>query len=149
MNKTSSQSIKLKLLTPLKKLLETECFEVYFPSSQGQLGIYSGHADLVCKLGTGMMRYLKNDVYYFLVISEGFAEVSKGNSVTLLADIAEDALKIDPTRAEQALQRARQRLSGNHMDEDQIDINRASLAEFKAIARITAFSQLKSGKGNW
>lgn len=138
--------LRLKVLTPQKKLIDIDCAEVHFPSCQGQLGIYPGHADLVCLLGTGLVHYSREGVFHLFVVSKGIAKISEGKVITLMADLAEEALTIDPERAQRALDRARRRLAGGPTGEE-TDIERAFLAESKAIARVQAFSLVKSSKG--
>lgn len=134
-----STELKLILVTPSKKILETEVPNVYFPSSEGILGILPDHVALVCKLGTGVLHFTKNNITTFYMISGGLAEV-KDNVVTILADVAEDPAHIDLTRAEKALERARTRLRGDKSLEAKLDMERAAVAEAKAVARLQAAS---------
>lgn len=133
-----SSDLRVVVLTPSRKVLDTQCDDVYFPTLQGILGVLPGHTSLVCQLGTGLIHYTRGNVTSFLTVSGGVAEVFN-NTVTMLADVAEDPASIDSARAEKALQRARVRLAGvTAAGEDQLNMERASRAELRALARIEA-----------
>jgi F-type H+-transporting ATPase subunit epsilon len=137
--------LSLLVLTPSKKVLETKCAEVYFPSSSGKLGILPNHAELFCTLGTGVVHFSLGNSDGYLMVSEGVAHVF-GNKILLLADSAELPEAIDLERAEKALARAQARLGSgaNESKLEETDSERATLAEAKAIARIEAASTLLS-----
>jgi F-type H+-transporting ATPase subunit epsilon len=138
---SSSEPIQLVVLTPSRKILDVRCRDVSFPSALGRLQILPGHAELICQLGTGVMYFSEGNSVGVAAISGGVANVAE-NCVTILADIAEEASQIDPTRAQKALERAQSRMAGKVIE---ADIGRASRSEEKARARLDA-AQLKSQK---
>jgi F-type H+-transporting ATPase subunit epsilon len=135
--------LSLVVLTPSRKVLETKCAEVYFPSSSGKLGILPNHAELFCTLGTGVVHYSLGNADGYLMVSEGVAHVFE-NKILLLADSAELPETIDRERAEKALERAQARLGSGGVGSklEETNSERASLAEAKAMARIEAASTL-------
>ncbi|NBO37169.1 ATP synthase F1 subunit epsilon [bacterium] len=146
MQTTNQQPLHLTVLTPTRRLLEgVGCGAVYFPSSQGVLGILPEHTDLVCALGTGIVYYNSGNVTSFLTISGGVAQVN-GSSVTLLADIAEDAASIDVGRAQRALERAREMLTGKSDPQTPAEVHEAVSAEARALARIEAATLHSTGR---
>jgi F-type H+-transporting ATPase subunit epsilon len=146
MQTTQQAPLQLTVLTPTRRLLDgVECQAVYFPSSQGILGVLPDHTDLVCALGTGLVHYDSENVTSFLVVSGGVAQVS-GRSVTLLADVAEDAASIDAGRAQRALERARERQAGKGEDLKVDDVHEAIAAEARAVARLEAATLHAAGR---
>jgi F-type H+-transporting ATPase subunit epsilon len=146
MQSNQQYPLRLTVLTPTRRLLEgVGCSAVHFPSAQGILGILPEHADLICALGTGLVYYETNNVTSFLTISGGVAKVD-GKSVTLLADIAEDAASIDVGRAQRALERARAQLAGGGENGTLDEIHQAAAAQSRALARIEAATLHSAGR---
>lgn len=136
MDKVPSNQVKVTVLTPAKKVLEAVGSAVYFPTTQGVVGILPGHAPLLCQVGTGVLHYDHENMSSFLAVSGGMAEV-RDNKVTLVVDAAEEAATIDLERAQKALERARRRLAASK-DDVNLDIQRAIAAEHRSLARIEA-----------
>lgn len=146
MQSSQKYPLQLTVLTPTRRLVEgVGCTAVHFPSAQGVLGILPEHADLVCALGTGLVYFETDNVTSFLTISGGVAKVD-GKSVTLLADVAEDAASIDVGRAQRALERARQRLSSGGENGTPDEVHEAASAESRALARIEAATLHATGR---
>lgn len=146
MQTSTPSPMKLTVLTPTKRLLDgVPCKTVYFPSAQGVLGILPEHTDLVCSLGTGIVFYDIENSTSFLTISGGIGQVT-GDSVTLLADVAEEAASIDVGRAQRALERARQHLLGKGDARSAEDVDGAAAAEARALARIEAGTLHAAGR---
>ena len=74
--------------------------------------------------------------------SGGFVEVQR-DRVTVLAETAIPADKIDVARAEAARDRALERLKGKRKREEEVDIARAEAALARAINRLKAVSEEK------
>lgn len=146
MQSTQQNPMRLTVLTPTRRLVEgIGCSAVHFPSSQGILGILPDHADLVCPIGTGLVHYDVGNSTAFLTVAGGIAQVS-GNSVTLLADVAEDAASIDVARAQKALEKAREKLAARDGNGTPEDVHEAASAEARALARIEAATLHASGR---
>lgn len=146
MQSTQQYPIQLTVLTPTRRVVESVgCSAVHFPSAQGVLGILPEHADLVCALGTGIVYYETNNVTSFLTISGGIGKVD-GKSVTLLADVAEDAASIDVGRAQRALEKAREKLSVGSGNGTPEEVHEAVAAQTRAMARIEAAALHATGR---
>lgn len=128
------EHIHLEIVTPEKQLFSGRVDRVTVPSTQGYLGILPGHAPLLAELGIGNISYTRNGQSEMLFCCWGFVEVLP-ERVIVLAQTAEAASEIDVERAEQARERAAQRL---HSKDPNIDFVRAELALLRAIARLDA-----------
>jgi F-type H+-transporting ATPase subunit epsilon len=103
-------SLKLTIASPEGELYSGEVDMVLAPGIDGQLGILPHHAPLITQLATGELRVRVGEEEYYVAIHGGFMHVLP-DAVTILADVAERAERIDIERAEAARQRALQMLS--------------------------------------
>ncbi len=135
-------TILLEVATPERLMLKETVIEVEVPGANGELGILPEHAPLLSELGAGVLRYtLQGQRPRCLCVSGGWVEVSQ-HSVRVLANTAERGDEIDLKRAQDALQRANQRLLNPTGD---VDIARALNALKRAQARLDA-SKFATGK---
>ena len=81
--------LKLVVVTPEKKVVDTDTDQVEVPGELGYLGILPGHAPLISLLKTGVLTYRAAGGEKALAISTGFVEVA-GDAVSVLADVAEE-----------------------------------------------------------
>jgi F-type H+-transporting ATPase subunit epsilon len=103
-------SLELTIVSPEGELYSGEVDMVLAPGIDGQLGILPHHAPLITQLTTGELRARVGEEEYYFAIHGGFMHVLP-DAVTVLADVAERADRIDIERAEAARQRALQMLS--------------------------------------
>ena len=129
--------MKLEVATPTRLLVSEEVDEVVAPGTEGYFGVLPGHAAFLTTLGAGELTYRQGRDERRLAVVGGFAEVS-GERVVVLAEEVERPEEIDRRRAEQARQRAEQRLAGRHPDGAHADIDyaRALAALQRALARL-------------
>ena len=127
-----AETLKLEIVTPEKKVVETAAEEVQIPGKNGYLGILPGHAPLITELAAGVLTYRTSGGEERLAVAWGFAEVLP-DKVTVLAETAEKASEIDASRAGEAKQRAEQRLASG---DSEVDVDRALGALQKAEARL-------------
>ncbi|GCE48545.1 F-type H+-transporting ATPase subunit epsilon [Thermosporothrix hazakensis] len=109
-SRAPEKTLHVEVVTAERELYNGEATQVQAPGADGQLGILPGHAALLTFLTPGMLRIELGDAEAPLFVSGGFLEVAN-NRVTILADAAEHAEEIDRARAEEARQRAQQRLA--------------------------------------
>jgi F-type H+-transporting ATPase subunit epsilon len=102
-------ALKLVVVTPEKKVVDTTADQVELPGQLGYLGILPGHAPLISLLTTGVLSYRTGGAEKSLAISAGFVEVA-GDSVSVLADLAEEPGEINVAAAEKDLSRAEEEL---------------------------------------
>ena len=126
------KKIHVSVVTPDGPVYEADVEMVSTRAQSGELGILPGHIPLVAPLEIGAVRLKKGGSTELVAVSGGFLEV-RPDKVTILAQSAEQAEEIDVHRAEEAKQRAEQRLQGK---QDDIDFKRAELALKRAINRI-------------
>jgi F-type H+-transporting ATPase subunit epsilon len=92
-------ALKLQVVTPERRVVETDADEVELPGSEGYLGIRPGHTPLITLLKTGVLSYRHAGAEQVLAVSTGLAEISN-DRVSVLADTAEAAAQIDAAAAE-------------------------------------------------
>ena len=131
-------SIELNIVTPDRGIVREQVDEVEIPGAQGYFGVLPGHTPMLAELAVGELWYRKGQEKTYLAIAYGFAEVLP-DRVTVLAQIAERADEIDPTRAEEAKKRAEERLREPAKD---VDYDRARAALQKSLARLQVASRL-------
>lgn len=130
----ANSTFKLDIVTA-DRLVESisDAVSLVVPAEEGYLGVLAGHAPLIASLVPGEITLKRasheNEV---MAVSGGFLEVTPDH-VTILADTLERQAEIDRRRAEEALNRAKERLA--HMEEG-MDIDRARLAMERAMARL-------------
>jgi F-type H+-transporting ATPase subunit epsilon len=135
-------TILLEVATPERLMLKETVVEVEVPGANGELGILPEHAPLLSELGAGVLRYTVQGQHpRCLCVSGGWVEVSQ-HSVRVLANTAELADDIELKRAQDALQRANQRILNPTGD---VDIARALNSLKRAQARLDA-SKFATGK---
>jgi F-type H+-transporting ATPase subunit epsilon len=127
-----AETFQFEIVTPEKLVARDVAEEMQIPGKNGYLGILPGHAPLITELGVGEITYRVNGYTHRLAVAWGFAEVLP-DKVTVLAETAERAEEIDVTRAEEARQRAEQRLKSG---DPETDFNRAQIALERAETRL-------------
>ena len=102
--------LQLDIVTPEKKVFSDNVDNVYLPGADGEIGVLPMHAGLVTALKPGELRYLHNGQVVTRAIGSGFAEVTQTN-VVVLTDMALGEAEIDEHSAEEAIQRAQEKLA--------------------------------------
>ena len=131
-------ALAIKVVIPKGVLLETEVDTVILPGSEGDLQILPGHLALFSPLRQGEL-WLDAQGRSKAVVFGGVVEVLQ-DKVTVLADNAELADKIDVERAREARERAERRLERARTDE-KIDLARARAALHRALLRLSTASR--------
>ena len=94
------------VITPERAVLECDAKFVAFPAHDGELGVLTGRAPLVCRMGIGALRVEADDANHTLFVAGGFAQVV-GNKLTLLTGQAMATDELDRGSAQQAMVEAR------------------------------------------
>lgn len=131
-------TIRLELVTPEGgKVFGHDIDMLIVRSTAGELGILPKHARLLTELLPHAMRVKFEGTEHLVAIGGGFMEVTP-DKITILADSAEMAEKIDVERAKAAYKRAEERINAykSSSKESMIDINRAEAALARAKARL-------------
>jgi F-type H+-transporting ATPase subunit epsilon len=127
-----TDTFKLEIVTPEKKVVDTAAEEVQIPGKNGYLGVLPGHAPLITELAVGEITFRENSSEQRLAVAWGFAEVLP-NKVTILAETAERPSEIDVERARKAKDRAEQLLASG---DTTVDVDRALDALHRAETRL-------------
>lgn len=94
------------IITPEAAVLQCDATFVAFPAHDGEMGVLTGRAPLVCKLGIGQLRVETLTGKHVLFVDGGFAQIS-GRNLSILTEQAKFADKIDPDAASSSLVEAR------------------------------------------
>jgi F-type H+-transporting ATPase subunit epsilon len=121
-------SLHLTVVTPERKVVETEAEEVQLPGSEGYLGILPGHTPLITLLKTGVLSYRVAGRSGAFAVSAGFAEISN-DRVSVLADSAESPSEIDAAAAQNERARAEEEMKTAGIDTLDAIRGRLELAE--------------------
>ena len=128
-------TVHVNVVTPDGAAFEGDARMVIAKSVTGELGILPKHIPMVTPLDVSVLKLRHEDGGRTLIaISGGFMEV-RPDTVTILAETAEMADKIDYDRASAAKVRAERRLQDAKLSE--LDFRRAELALKKAINRLS------------
>lgn len=126
---------RLEIVTPERKIYSQDVNFVVVPGVEGEMGFLPEHAALVSALRIGIIRvYEEGKKPLRIAVAGGFVEV-KDNRVTVLTSASEREDQINRKRAEEARERAEQRLAARTAE---TDIARAELALKRAINRLKA-----------
>lgn len=109
--------LHLKIVTPEKLIIDDRVDMVTLSSSEGELGILPHHTALMAKLLPGELRIKKGEKTEILATGDGFIQVAN-NTLTILADLAENVADIDEKAVEEARKRAEAALEQKLSDEE-------------------------------
>jgi len=124
--------IRLDIVTAEQLVYSEEVDMVVVPGIDGEMAILPHHAPLMTMLQPGELLIRNQGTDTSLVVTGGFLEV-RPDRITILADAAERADDIDAERAEEAKQRAQERLAGKLDEEGQA---RAEAALRRSLVRL-------------
>ena len=127
--------LELEIMTPEKPVFKAPIDSVTIPGTLGGFQILKDHAPLISSFEIGIIKVKKDSSDTYFTTSGGTVEVIK-NNVLVLADTVEKVSEINRDRAEQAKQRAEERLKRKH--EEDIDEARAHAALNRALNRLNA-----------
>ncbi len=124
--------LTLEIVTAERVVYSEEVDVLVAPGVVGELGILPSHSPLLTVMQPGEIRVDKDGEETFIAVSGGFLEVI-GNKATILADTAERADEIDEARAEEAVQRAEERIA---TATSSLDLERALASVRRSQARL-------------
>ncbi len=123
---------KLKIITPERVFYEGDVAMVEFNTTEGEIGVLKGHIPLTVVISPGIITITEENEKKQAALHAGFAEVLQ-DSVVIMAEIIEWPAEIDVARAEEAKERAEERLRSKTPE---TDVARAETALKRALARI-------------
>ena len=130
----ADNTFKLNIITPERVFYEGEVEMVEFNTTEGRIGIYKNHVPTTVIVSPGVLTITEANETKLAALHAGFVEILQ-DSVTILAEIVEWPGEIDQTRAESARERAKARIG--EKTESDVDMDRATIALARAIARIS------------
>ena len=104
-----AKTFSLEIVATDRIFYKGECEHLVITAIDGLLGILAGHEPLVTALPAGELKYMVNGKWRYAAISDGFIQVMPDKSV-ILADSCELPEEIDIKRAEEARERAQEKL---------------------------------------
>lgn len=125
------KNFDLRIITPDRIFYEGEASMVEFNTTEGEIGVLKGHIPMTVIVKPGVLTIYGEETKE-AALHAGFVEILQ-DKVTIMAEIIEWPHEIDLGRAEDARERAKQRISEKSSE---TDILRAETALQRAIARI-------------
>ncbi len=107
-----TDTFRCSVVTPERVVLECDARFVAFPAHDGEIGVLTHRAPLVCRMGIGTLRIdatgdeSDGGGEHLMFVDGGFAQVVD-NRLTLLTEQAKEASDLDAPAAEQAMVEAR------------------------------------------
>ena len=127
--------LDLEIISPEKKVYSGKVKSVTIPGTKGNFQVLFNHAPLISTIEIGIIKLdLSDDSTRIFTTSGGSAEVLD-NKVLILSDTVEPIDSIDVERAQNAKERAENRLTNKGVI---IDVDRARAALARALNRIKA-----------
>jgi F-type H+-transporting ATPase subunit epsilon len=130
-----AETLKLKLVTPHRRLFDGAAAAFIAPGKEGEFGVMPGHDPWFVALGMGRLVVTKaggGESAFF--VNGGYCQIDE-DQVDILAEVCEASDQIDVERARAARQRAEDRIKAAPKD-DAIDLIRAELALRRALYRL-------------
>ena len=108
-------TFKLDIITPTSIKSYDDVTYLRVPSLDGLTGIQAKHAPAIIALEIGQIKININGKEQYFSTSGGFSDI-KPEGVQLLLETIEEQISLDKSRAETALERAKDRINDKSMD---------------------------------
>ena len=128
-----AKKFNFKIYTSDGKTLQDEVDILNVVTTTGAMGILANHLPLIGIIDISQFNYKKDGETFYFAISGGVLNVKK-DGVTILAESFEQDSEIDFARAEEAKNRAEERLKSHELD---IDVKRAEKNLKKSLNRLS------------
>jgi len=133
-----ADKIRLRVVTPIRLVLDEEVDEVTAHGELGEFGVLPDHIAFLSTLVAGELSYKQGATKKLLAVGGGYAEVLD-NVMTVLASTAEFAAEIDVARAQRAKERAEKQLA--QLNQEEKDWQTAETALQRARVRLQVASE--------
>ena len=143
-----SKTLKLKIVTPERIVLEEDVDSVTLPSIEGEITILPGHVPLISALKSGDIVARKGDEVIPIAVVGGFIEIKQtpdGGEVAVLADFAEHVSEISDEAVLKAKARAEE-LSKMKENEEVVDFEHFESELARSLTRVKIADKWKSKK---
>ena len=129
----AAMTYHLDVVSAEKKMFSGVVQKIQVTGSEGELGIFPGHAPLLTAIKPGMIRIVKQfGEEEFIYLSGGILEVQP-SVVIVLADTAIRGTDLDEAKALESKRKAEDHINNSHGD---VDYAQASAEWAKAIAKL-------------
>lgn len=128
----------VEIITPERHFFSGEIDAISVTTLSGRIQILAHHIPYASGIMPAVIKIRQKDTALYATIAGGFLEFTN-NKVTILADSAEWPEDVDEKRAQEAFDRAKERLAAKA---DNLDKKRAQMALMRALARVKV-SELK------
>lgn len=135
----ATTTVQLDVVSAETSIFSGQVETIQVTGSEGELGIYPGHAPLLTTLLPGMVRLVQNGGEDTIYINGGVLEIQPG-SVTVLADTAIRAEDLDEQAALEAKKRAEEHIANPSAD---FDYAEAAVELAEAIAQLRLINKLR------
>ncbi|MFB6421724.1 MAG: F0F1 ATP synthase subunit epsilon [Candidatus Malihini olakiniferum] len=130
----------LNVVSVEQKIFSGQVQKIQVTGSEGDLGIYPGHAPFLTAIKPGVLRVFKqHGEEEYIYLSGGFLEVQP-NSVTVLSNIAIRGQDLDEAYALESKRKAEKHILDSHGD---VDFAQASAELSKEIAKLRVIELTK------
>lgn len=136
----AAKTVQLDVVSAEQKLFSGLVETVQVTGSEGELGIYPGHAPLLTMLKPGMVRMVKADGGEDIIYVAGGVLEVQPNNVIVLADTAVRGDELDEQAAIAAQQRAQQAISDSSSD---LSYAEAAAELARAVAQLQIIRKLR------
>ena len=129
--------MKLRIITPKKKVLEEEIEAVTLPSIEGEITILPNHVSLFSLLKEGVVKIKYEKKEDFLAIGGGYVETN-GEYVNILVSRAYGQDEINQTATEKAIKEAEENLKKAKTIEERMQaasLLRRSIVDLKLLKK--------------
>ncbi len=128
----ADKNFHLDIVTPTIQVFSGEVDSMTAPGTEGYFQVLHNHTPFLTTIQIGEIKAKERGKEQRYATSGGFVEVHE-NSVSILAETAENAEDIDIERAREAEQRAKKWIESQN---GEVDMERARLALFRALNRM-------------
>lgn len=137
---------KLSIVTAEKTIFEGDISSLVAPTINGEIGILTGHREMITKLDIGGLRITNDkDEEQVIFVAGGFLEVAPDGHVTILADTAENIEDIALEQVQAAKEKAKESLA-NATDQVSADKFKEELRLMMMRERLAEISKYRKDK---
>lgn len=127
-----NKMFQVEIICPDRIFYQGTASMIEMNTVEGEIGVYKNHIPLTSVLAPGIVTITEADGEKEAAVHEGFVEILQ-DKVTILAEVAEWPGEIDLNRAQEAKDRAEERLDQKLPG---TDLQRAEIALRKALVRL-------------
>jgi F-type H+-transporting ATPase subunit epsilon len=130
----AEKQFKLEVISPDRTFYRGAATMIEYRTTEGEVGVYAGHIPMTQIIAPGVLTITEADgTKKEAALMSGFVEILP-EKISILAETVEWPEEIDKKRAQEAKERAEQRLKSG---DKSLDVIRAELALKRALIRLS------------